>query len=213
MKSIIKDTLILLLITVISGGVLGLVYQVTKEPIAIAKEKKTQEAFREAFPEAVSFEEDGDFSEAEAEKVIKENYPDTVIETSMYAFDADMNVLGYVIKVLSTEGYSGNISFLVGIKLDGTINAVSLLEIKESAGLGMNAESVLIPQYKGKPATIFEVTKTGAAKDSQVDAISGATITTDAINNGVNAAVSYFNMMYGAQVVTTEGGETNGTEE
>ena len=46
-----------------------------------------------------------------------------------------------------------------------------------------------------------------------MDAISGATITTDAINNGVNAAVSYFNMMYGAQVVTTEGGEANGTEE
>lgn len=209
MKSMMKDTLILLLITVISGCVLGLVYQVTKDPIAIAQEKKTQEAFKAAFPEAEFFEEDGDFSEAEAEKVIKENYPNTVIETSMYALDADKNVLGYVIKVLSTEGYSGNISFLVGLKLDGTINAVSLLEIKESAGLGMNAESVLIPQYEGKPIAIFEVTKTGATKDNQVDAISGATITTDAINNGVNAAISYFNMMYASQVVVTEGGEEN----
>ena len=209
MKSMIKDTLILLIITVISGGILGLVYQVTKEPIAIAQEKKTQEAYKAAFPEAEFFEEDGDFSESEAEKVIKENYPDTVIETSMYALDADKNVLGYVIKVLSTEGYSGNIRFLVGFKLDGTINAVALLEIKESAGLGMNAESVLIPQYKGKPITIFEVTKTGVTKENQVDAISGATITTDAINNGVNAAASYFNVMYASQVVVTEGGETN----
>lgn len=209
MKSMIKDTLILLIITVISGGILGLVYQVTKEPIAIAQEKKTQEAYKAAFPEAEFFEEDGDFSESEAEKVIKENYPDTVIETSMYALDADKNVLGYVIKVLSTEGYSGNIRFLVGFKLDGTINAVALLEIKESAGLGMNAEAVLIPQYKGKPITIFEVTKTGATKENQVDAISGATITTDAINNGVNAAASYFNVMYASQVVVTEGGETN----
>ena len=142
-------------------------------------------------------------------KIIKENYPDTVIETSMYALDADKNVLGYVIKVLSTEGYSGNIRFLVGFKLDGTINSVALLEIKESAGLGMNAEAVLIPQYKGKPITIFEVTKTGATKENQVDAISGATITTDAINNGVNAAASYFNVMYASQVVVTEGGETN----
>ena len=209
MKSMIKDTLILLIITVISGGILGLVYQVTKEPIAIAQEKKTQEAYKAAFPEAEFFEEDGDFSESEAEKVIKENYPDTVIETSMYALDADKNVLGYVIKVLSTEGYSGNIRFLVGFKLDGTINSVALLEIKESAGLGMNAESVLIPQYKGKPITIFEVTKTGVTKENQVDAISGATITTDAINNGVNAAASYFNVMYASQVVVTEGGETN----
>lgn len=209
MKSMIKDTLILLIITVISGGILGLVYQVTKEPIAIAQEKKTQEAYKAAFPEAEFFEEDGDFSESEAEKVIKENYPNTVIETSMYALDADKNVLGYVIKVLSTEGYSGNIRFLVGFKLDGTINSVALLEIKESAGLGMNAEAVLIPQYEGKQIMIFEVTKTGASKENQVDAISGATITTDAINNGVNAAASYFNVMYASQVVVTEGGETN----
>lgn len=209
MKSMIKDTLILLLITVISGGILGLVYQVTKEPIRIAQEEKTQEAYRAAFPEAEIFEEDGDFSHAEAEKIIKEAYPNCVIETSMYAFDGDMNVLGYVLQVLSTDGYSGNIRFLVGLKLDGTINAVSLLEIKESAGLGMNAEAVLIPQYQGKPIAIFGVTKTGAAKENEVDAISGATITTDAINNGVNAAVSYFNVMYASQVVVTEGGETN----
>ena len=209
MKSMIKDTLILLLITIISGGVLGLVYQVTKEPIRLAQEAKTQEAFRAAFPEAEFFEEDGDFSEAEAEKIIKESYPNVIIETAMYAFDADMNVLGYVIKVLSTDGYSGNISFLVGLKLDGTINAVSLLEIKESAGLGMNAEAVLLPQYEGKPIAIFEVTKSGAEKENQVDAISGATITTDAINNGVNAATSYFNVMYASQIVETEGGEKN----
>ncbi len=210
MKSMIKDTLILLLITVIAGGILGLVYQVTKEPIRISNEEKTQEAFKAAFPGAEYFEEDGDFSVAEAEKVIKENYPNTVIETSMYAFDADMNVLGYVIKVISKEGYSSNITFLVGIKLDGTINAVSLLEINESAGLGMNAESVLIPQFTGKKATIFEVTKTGAKKDNEVDAISGATITSDAITNGVNAAVSYFDMRYGAQVVDAEGGSEDG---
>ena len=209
MKSMIKDTLILLLITVISGGILGLVYQVTKEPIMLAQERKTQEAFKKAFPEAEFFEEDGDFSDAEAEKIIKDSYPNAIIESSMYAFDADMNVLGYVIKVISTNGYSGNISFLVGLKLDGTINAVSLLEIKESAGLGMNAEAVLIPQYEGKPISLFEVTKSGAAKENQVDAISGATVTTNAINNGVNAAVSYFNVMYSSQVIKEEGGETN----
>lgn len=209
MKSMIKDTLILLIITVISGGVLGLVYQVTKEPIRLAQEKKTQEAYRAAFPEAVFFEEDGNFSESEAEKIIKDSYPNSVIETSMYAFDSNMNVLGYVLQVVSTDGYSGNISFLVGLKLDGTINAVSLLEIKESAGLGMNAEAVLIPQYKGKPIAIFEVTKAGATKENEVDAISGATITTDAINNGVNAAISYFNVMYASQIVETEGGEAN----
>lgn len=209
MKDMLKDTLILLLITVIAGGILGLVYQVTKTPIQEAKEKETQEAFQKAFPEAEIFEEDGDFSIAEAEKVIKENYPNTVIETSMYAFDSEMNVLGYVIQVTSKEGYSSDIEFLVGIRKDGTINAVAILDISESAGLGMNAESVLIPQFTGKKATIFSVTKTGATKENEIDAISGATITSDAITNGVNAAVSYFNMRYGALITDTEGGSEN----
>ncbi len=209
MKSMIKDTLILLLITVLSGGILGLVYQVTKEPIRLAQEEKTQEAFRAAFPEASVFEEDGNFSESEAEKVIKDKYPNTVIEISMYAFDENMQVLGYVIQVVSSDGYSGDIRFLVGIKLDGTINSVALLDIKESAGLGMNAEAVLIPQYEGKQAVIFEVTKVGATKDNEIDAISGATITTDAINNGVNSAVSYFNVMYAPFITNVEGGVEN----
>lgn len=207
MKEMLRDALILLLITVISGGILGLVYEVTKEPIQKAQEEKTMEAFKEAFPEAEFFEEDGDFSDAEAEKIIKENYPNTVIETSMYALDSEKKPLGYVLKILSTEGYGGDISFLVGMKLDGTINAVAILEIKESAGLGMNAESVLTPQYAGKKITYFEVIKTKAEKDNQIDAISGATITTDAINNGVNAAVKYFDVMYSANVVTEEGGD------
>lgn len=206
MRSMLKDTCILLLITIIAGGVLGLVYQVTKEPIQKSKEEKTQEAFKEAFPEADIFEEDGDFSIAEAEKVIKESYPNTIIETSMYAFDSEMNVLGYVIQITSKEGYSSDIEFLVGIRTDGTINAVSILDISESAGLGMNAEAVLIPQFAEKTAMIFEVTKTGAVKENEIDAISGATITSDAITNGVNAAVSYFEMRYGVLVTDTEGG-------
>ena len=72
-------------------------------------------------------------AKAEAEKIIKNSYPNCIIETSMYAFDADMNVLGYVLKVISTDGYSGNISFLVGIKLDGGFQLNPLKKVSNQA--------------------------------------------------------------------------------
>jgi len=61
----------------------------------------------------------------------------------------------------------------------------------------MEAESVLKPQYAGKNVTQFVVTKTGAASDEQIDAISGATITSNAVTNGVNAGLYYFQNVLG----------------
>ena len=57
MNKIIKNTLILTVITVVSGLLLGLVYDITKEPIAAARENTRQEAFRSVLPDASSFEE------------------------------------------------------------------------------------------------------------------------------------------------------------
>jgi len=61
----------------------------------------------------------------------------------------------------------------------------------------MEAESVLKPQYAGKNVTQFTVTKTGATSDDQIDAISGATITSNAVTNGVNAGLYYFQNVLG----------------
>ena len=56
----------------------------------------------------------------------------------------------------------------------------------------MRAEEVLKPQFAGKNAEVFTYTKSGAVSDDQIDAISGATITTNAVTNGVNAGLYYF---------------------
>ena len=56
----------------------------------------------------------------------------------------------------------------------------------------MRAEEVLKPQFAGRQAEKFEYTKSGAISDDQIDAISGATITTNAVTNGVNAGLYYF---------------------
>lgn len=95
---------------------------------------------------------------------------------------------GYVIGVTTKEGYNGDISFYVGITADGKVQGVSLLNIAETPGLGMNAEAVLLPQFRAVNVDTFRVVKTGAKDSNEIDAISGATITSDAITEGVNAA-------------------------
>ena len=101
--------------------------------------------------------------------------------------DASGTVLGYVLTVTTHEGYGGDIQFTVGVRNDGTLNGISLLSISETAGLGMQAGDVLVPQFADKNAYPYVY--------NEIDAISGATITTNAVTNGVNAGVYYFQTM------------------
>lgn len=196
MSKMLKDTAILLLITVIAGLLLGLVYQITKEPIALQKEKAKQEAYREVFANADSFEET-EMQAVNEQEWAAAGFAQETIDEVMTAKDASGNAIGYVITVTTKEGYGGDIRFTIGITNDGTVNGISILEISETAGLGMRAGDVLAPQFAGKNVESFEYVKTGASADNQIDAISGATITTNAVTNGVNAGLYYFQVMGG----------------
>lgn len=200
MKNMLKDAAILLLITLVAGLALGFVYQITKGPIALAEEKAAKEAYAEVFPAASDFEEDGlDMpKEAAWQEAWNENgFTGVDIENTLKAVGAEGEVLGYVLTVTSHEGYGGDITFTMGVTMDGTLNGVSILSISETAGLGMKAESVLKPQFANKKVPSFTYTKQGAASDSQIDAISGATITTSAFTNAVNGGLYYFQTQLG----------------
>lgn len=187
-SAMIKDALILFAITVVAGLLLGVVYDVTKEPIAQQKEKAKQEACANVFAAAASFETVTDSSGAAVSTVV-----DGVdIDEVMQAIGSDGSHVGYVITVTDHEGYGGDIQFSMGVTLDGTLNGISILSISETAGLGMKAGDVLVPQFANKNVEQFTYTKSGAANDSEIDAISGATITTNAVVNGVNAGLTYF---------------------
>ena len=85
-----------------------------------------------------------------------------------------------------------NIQITVGIKKDGTINGVSILSISETAGLGMKAtEPSFYNQYVNKKADKFVVSKDGGDGE-QIDALSGATITSRAVTGAVNTALGYY---------------------
>lgn len=195
-KNMIKDTAVLFAITVCAGLVLGFVYQLTKEPIALAEEKAAKEAYQEVFPNAQSFETLA-YTMPEEDSTWDTEYSAVDIDNVLEALDSAGNALGYVLTVTSHEGYGGDITFTMGIQRDGTLNGISLLSISETAGLGMKAESVLKPQFVNKKVSAFTYTKTGAVSDSQIDAISGATITTNAVTTAVNGGLYVFQTQLG----------------
>ena len=120
------------------------------------------------------------------------------------ANDAEGNLLGYVLTITSHEGYGGDITFTMGVRRDGTLNGISILTISETAGLGMKAESELQPKFAGKNVPNFTYTKTEATSDSQIDAISGATITTKAVTTAVNGGLYYFQTQLGGSSYETK---------
>lgn len=207
MKSMLKDAAILFAITLCAGLILGFVFNITKEPIAIAEEKAAQEAYKEVFPDAAAFAkielavpEDAEYEAAWAAA----GYESVDIGQVLWAKDTSGTVLGYVITVTSHAGYGGDITFTMGIRQDGTVNGISILSISETAGLGMKAEEVLKPQFANKQVAQFAYTKSGATMDSEIDAISGATITTDAVVTAVNGGLYYFQTQLGGSANETK---------
>ncbi len=201
-NKMVHDALVLTAITLVAGLALGLVYEITKAPIAAANEAATQEAYRTVFESADSFVDYDGFSADDATALVAEaGYEDDSIDNCVVATDASGNALGYVITVTTSAGYGGDITFSVGITNDGIINGYSITSISETAGLGMKARDTgdgsFSSQFINRAAEIFEVTKTGATASNEIDAISAATITSKAVTGGVNASVTYFNSIAG----------------
>ena len=140
-QAMLKEAGILFAITLIAGLLLGFVYELTKGPIRLQEEKAVQEACQAVFTDAGHFEELDPYIPSDD---TAQNLSDTgiTIGTVYEAQDASGEKLGYVIQTTSSEGYGGNIVLYVGIRLDGTVNDISILSISETPGLGMKAGDV-----------------------------------------------------------------------
>lgn len=192
-----KDALILFVITLISGFLLGAVYQITKAPIQMAEAKESLHKYQEAYPDATDFtfdqaiQDQVDISK-ETLAAEKPEYGNVAVNVALKAVDASGNTIGHIVTASSDDSYGGTVKVSVGITLDGAITGVEILEINDTPGLGMKAkEPAFKDQYKGKSVEEFTVTKTGSTSDSEINAISGATITSSAVTNAVDAAL-YF---------------------
>lgn len=199
MNKIVKNTLILTVITLVSGLLLGFVFGITEQPIKDAQEKAKQDAYKSVLADAKEFEEYSDFDAKKAASVIGEaGYDSDIVDEVVVGKDGSGETVGYVITVTSKEGYGGDIKISVGILNDGTVKGIEMLAISETAGLGMKStEPEFKNQFKDKNVEKFAYTKTGEEGDDKIDAISGATITTNAVTNAVDSSLVYFQNVIG----------------
>ena len=200
-NKIIKDALALTLITLVAGVALGGLYEITKDPIAKQEAQAKAEAYEQVFTDAAAFEAvemDDTLTKTIRDQLDQEGYKAQSIEEVMRAEDQSGETLGYAFTVVTSEGYGEDIQFSMGVQNDGTLNGISILSIGETAGLGMNADTPAFKdQFVGKQVEKLQYTKNGATQDDEINAISGATVTTNAMTNGVNAGLCAFRVMEG----------------
>lgn len=193
-KKIVKDALILTAFTLVLGLILGVVNEVTKEPIAKVNYEAEQESYRNVFQDADSFETYEDFDAEEAAKIIAESeFSADEIMSVQAALDQSGDVLGYVISVTSHEGSQADITLSVGIRMDGTLNGYAATSISETPGLGaLVTEEAFSSQFENKTEETYTVVKAPPAADNEIEAVTGATISSRAVTNAVNASLVYF---------------------
>ena len=191
MMKILKDAFALFMITLVAGAMLAGVYAITKEPIAKAEMEKRTEAYKVVFAGAEFYEED---ALKEAVKTAKEDFGNAgfagvELQDALYVRGADGKPSGCVLTVAG-KGYGGQIKIAMGVDANGKITGISILSQTETAGLGTKCEEPgFYGQFANKPAQTLTVVKDGADAPNEIDAISGATVTSRGVTDAVNAGV------------------------
>lgn len=195
-SSILTNTIVILLVTFVAVAGLAVVYQVTKEPIAQAEAKAKAAVYEAVFTEADHFTEveNADALIAGVQAAIENaGLGDCSVNEVLTADGKNGEALGYVIAATSPNGYGGDIQIAVGISNEGVITGFNVISNNETAGLGSKCtNSDFTAQFEGKNAEMLKYTKTGATADDEIDAISGATRTTNAVTQAVNTAIIFY---------------------
>lgn len=188
-----RPVIVIAIITLIAGLALGGTFKMTEETIAVQKEKKAWASYQTVVPQAVEFKQVEAVQDV-AGQIYGTEFGRVTIKQAVEGLDASGNTVGYAIEVTSAEGYEGNITLSVGISVDGKINSISFTELNETPGKGMFAsEPEFKDQFNGITAERLKLVKGGSSAANEIDSISGATITSDAVVDAVNAAVDFFN--------------------
>ena len=189
-KYIIKLTVTLLLCCLVVAAALGGVNAITKDKIAAINWENTVTAMKAvvADPDSTEFSDALENTEAmTAAASAAGGTLDSVYEVLVGGENA-----GYAIKVVAS-GSQGSIEMMVGVDGEGTVTGVSIVDNAETAGIGskvMNNEALssgtgVLDQFIGKSAADGTL-----AVGTNVDAISGATVSTKGVTTGVNVALA-----------------------
>lgn len=193
---IIKIGIILFLITAIAAALLAFVNGKTAPLIEKNSIEKEQNAMRAVMPDAELFKE------TEISPEIASLSDSGEISKIYTAADADGNAVGVCV-ITETTGYDVGIQTVTGVNLDLTVSGIDIISMNETPGLGAKAsEESFRSQYVGKSGEIG-VSKS-AASDTEIQAISGATKTSNGVTRGVNIALKTAELVLGAEL---EGGD------
>ncbi|NLG11664.1 MAG: RnfABCDGE type electron transport complex subunit G [Elusimicrobia bacterium] len=161
-KDIVTGLIVILIITVLSGYLLAQVYKITKIRIDEQKQSEEQRLYKEIFPEGEEFSEEKEY---------------------VAVYDGDDRPLGRIYHIVEA-GYGGPIVIKAGFDIDSKIKDVRILEETETPGLGVKIkEKTFLDQFTGKSGNMLYLKKYNS--EGTIDAITGATISSKAVSDGI----------------------------
>ena len=187
-NDIIKPVAVLLAICIIIPLALSLTNRITKDKIAELDEKNSRETMASLI-KADSFTEEG--------------FKDGENEFTYNLALKDGEIVGYIFKT-AEKGYGGDVSVMTAVNVDGTVKSVAVLDVSgETPGLGQNAaKESFYTQYEGKTSGISLLKNGADSAKNEVNAVTGATITSTAVNKAVNQALEQFKCVKSTEGVT-----------
>ncbi len=180
-SNFVNMVLALVMVSVVAALALGSVYMLTKKPIALAQKRKQEAAIKAVLPA---------FDHVKGVKVPDADGNDSLL---FNVATKDGKLVGIAVNTYTDKGFGGKIKAMIGFLPNGTIYNTSILELKETPGLGtklQKSKSDFPNQFKGKNPKTFQlkVTKDGG----DVDAITAATISSRAFCDAVQRAYDTF---------------------
>jgi RnfABCDGE-type electron transport complex G subunit len=196
-KGIPKSAIVLCVITLIAGVALSGVYGLTKDTIDEQQMAANAASYAEVCPDADSFSYDDTINaavDALGGEVYGTDFGKSYINEVVVGKDSSGNVAGYVFSVTSGDAFDGTLTFALGISADGTVYGISFTELHDTAGMGMLCgESAFKDQFNGVNTDKFILNKSGGASaDNEINSVSGASVSSGAVVNAVNAALDFF---------------------
>lgn len=190
-REVPKEAIILCCITLVAGVALAGVNAMTKDTIAANLAKAEEQSYRDVCPGAVEITSDNELNaKVEAEGTSIEG---VIINKVRTAVDESGNVVGYALSVTSTKAFDGKLTASIGIAKDGTVTGLAFTELNETAGMGMRVdETEFKEQFVGAKVDAFLLNKAGGSTaENEIDSISGASISSGAVVDTVNAAIAF----------------------
>lgn len=188
----VKLSVTLFGITFVVALLLAVVNFFTAPKIANINQQKLEHAMATVLPDAVTFED-------VTAKVTAVWTNETSVLSVQTAKNASGSVIGYCVEV-APQGYSAEIDMMVGINTEGEITDTDIISIADTPGIGTQVEEPeFIDQFVGKSGVLTGV-KGSSAAANEVLLISGATYSSTAFSDGVNAALRAYEIIVGEGV-------------